>query len=128
MRPSLIAGCLLTVLGCEESRPSLPSPKAIGEAIEREAAEIRQRYSVQLADMDSQINELQVKVGDATGDVRAKLQNQLGTLRRMRDGLAARLEELRERGADTWRSAKPKLDDAFDDLKNAVQRMKEQTR
>lgn len=86
------------------------------EAIERKAHE-------ELASLQRQITELRGKVTKASDATRAELQKSLNELEKKKDGVKARLEELKGATDAKWHEVQEGVTTAMNELKQSYQKL-----
>jgi len=83
------------------------------------------RHTMQgkLDDLDKKLADLDAKSRKATGNTKAKIDNNLPTLHAQRDAFASNFSRLDTATASTWDATKARLDKEWDDLKAAVDKV-----
>jgi uncharacterized coiled-coil DUF342 family protein len=81
----------------------------------------QQTMENRLSQIGAKIDELQAKAQQAGADTRAKLHQQIETLKTKRDEVNQRLEEFNAAGESAWESLKAGLQNAWEDLCSAVE-------
>lgn len=74
--------------------------------------------------LDQRIDKLQAEVGAATGSAKQQMQASLDSLKRKRDALGARVNEMTASSSDAWSHTKQGFIDAFDELQSAYEKAK----
>jgi hypothetical protein len=80
----------------------------------------RHATTLELADLDKRISDLQAKEAKATGKAKADLDAALPRIRAARDHFAADFDNLETASAATWDAAKANIDKEWADLKVLV--------
>jgi hypothetical protein len=75
---------------------------------------------------DADIKELEAKTAKATGEAKAKSQQQLAELKKRRSAAAKKLSELGKATASSWDTAKQGFVDAFKDLRHSLDKAAEE--
>ena len=85
------------------------------------------RYAQKLSrKADADIKELQAKTAKATGEAKAKSQQQLSELKKRRAAASKKLGELGKATASSWDTAKQGFVDAFKDLRDSLDKAAEE--
>jgi uncharacterized coiled-coil DUF342 family protein len=74
----------------------------------------------QLDELNAQADELEKKIQHAEKDVQAKLQEQLDGLRKKRDQVMNKLEEMKAAGEDLWEKLVGEVEYAWEAFKHSV--------
>jgi chromosome segregation ATPase len=83
-----------------------------------------QKLKGQLDEWNAEIDKLEARAAQATGDARLTLEEQMTSLRRQRGEAKARLAQLQGATDDAWEQLKTGLDEAWASLKEGVDRAK----
>ena len=84
----------------------------------------QEKLEAQLKGWSGKITELQAKAGMAKADAKIELNKHLQTLRAKEEAAQQKLKELKDAGVEAWERAKPDLEKAIDNLKNAWESIK----
>jgi len=79
----------------------------------------RAKIEAQLDEWGARIDQLKAKAKQADADMRIKLDEQIQSLKKRREDLRGRLDELKKSSGDAWHSISEGIDHAMDDLKGA---------
>jgi len=77
----------------------------------------------QINDLDGQIQKLREQSLELQEKTRAKLQDQLSSLKQQRDTLLPRIEKLRDNSETAWHDIKENIQKAIEDLKASIDTM-----
>jgi len=80
----------------------------------------REKVEAQLESLDARIDLLKAKAKEAKADAKMKYEEQFENLRQKRQTVRTRLDELGEKGEQVWKELKSGVEDALDDLQNAI--------
>jgi uncharacterized coiled-coil DUF342 family protein len=80
----------------------------------------QEKIEAQLKEASAKIAELAAKADQAKADAKLQYQEQIKTLRTMRDELNRKLMRLNDAGEGAWEDIKKGLDDAWIDLKRSL--------
>ncbi|MEJ2313277.1 MAG: hypothetical protein P8Y85_00545 [Nitrospirota bacterium] len=107
--------------------------KDVGEAVGTTKAylaeqkeEFTKDMEAKLADYGSRIDELQKKADEATGDVKAKMDEQMKNLRNKQEAAQKKLDEIEESSGKAWEDLKAGADRTMEDLKKSYEDAKSQ--
>jgi chromosome segregation ATPase len=81
-----------------------------------------QKLKGQLDEWNAEIDKLEARAAQATGEAKLKLEEQMTSLRRQRGEAKARLAQLQGATDDAWEQLKTGLDDAWASLKDGIDR------
>ena len=80
----------------------------------------QEKIEAQLKEASAKIAELAAKADKAQADAKLQYQEQINSLRTMRDELNRKLMRLNDSGEAAWEDVKKGLEDAWSDLKRAI--------
>jgi TolA-binding protein len=80
------------------------------------------KLNAQLKEWNAKVDELRVKGQNATAEAKAQLNKQLEELAAKRSAAEKKLKELQSAGADKFQMLKQGVDQAWQDLRGAVER------
>jgi hypothetical protein len=113
--PLLVPAFVLVLAGCTVQADQ-----------DSKTAKKEETYRVQvrghLDKLEAQLKDLKVRAQKAGAETRAKLQPQIDALEKQTTALRRRLEELKDKGAAAWEAARPELDKAVKNLRDAFQK------
>jgi hypothetical protein len=75
-----------------------------------------------LRDTDAKIGELEAKAASASGEAKAKYEQEIAKLKTVRAETAARLEKMEKATGSAWNEAKRGFADAYSDLQSAYRK------
>ena len=79
-----------------------------------------QKRQAQLRQLDAEIDKLKAKAAEATADAKIELDRSLEAVRRHRETLRSRLDELADVGEDAWTEVRDGVEAAWKRLRSAL--------
>ncbi len=86
------------------------------------------RVASTLETLDDEIDRLAAKAEKAGQDAKIRYDEELAILRMKREAVRAKVQQVRDAGAGSWGTLKAGVQDAMDDLKNAIEKAVERLR
>ncbi len=86
------------------------------------------RVASTLETLDDEIDRLTAKAEKAGHDAKIRYDEELAVLRIKREAVRAKIQQVRDAGAGSWGTLKSGVQDATDDLKNAIAKAIERLR
>ncbi len=86
------------------------------------------RVASTLETLDDEIDRLTAKAEKAGRDAKIRYDEELAVLRMKRETVRTKVQQVRDAGAGSWGSLKSGVQDAMDDLKNAIEKAVERLR
>lgn len=128
---------LMTLLGCQKTSEtdranrdvqgeSKEAVQAINKALKTQKDEYKKKAEADLDRLDDTIKNYTEKFNKAEDDVKEKLKLQLDQLQRQRDHIRNKLKDLQGDTQDAWIEFKNGLDKAFSELKEGIEKGKDQ--
>jgi TolA-binding protein len=130
---ALFTGLVITSVSCQnmdgdkKESDKKEMKEDVEEAVEstktylsNEQQEIVDKFEARIDEADKNINELQDKMAEASGDVKQKLQERIDELKNQRNKAQKKLDELSQTTEEAWEDVKEGADEAFDELDQAI--------
>lgn len=86
------------------------------------------RVQSALRELDDAIDELAARAQKVDRDARIRYDEEIAVLRMKREAVGAKIQRLRDAGADSWGALKSGVLDSADDLRKAVEKAVERLR
>jgi len=86
------------------------------------------RVESALETLDEDIDRIAAKAEKVEADVRIRYDEEIDVLRMKQEAVRAKVQQVRDAGAGSWGALKRGVQDATDDLKNAVEKAVERLR
>jgi predicted nuclease with TOPRIM domain len=108
-----------------ESRPASVSKEAYATTrayTQEQMQAFRKQMESKLNEYGDKIDQLQAKAEELGGDAKAKAEQELSALRKKRDEVSEKLNELGSSSGNAWDQIKSGIDAAMEDLGNAYKK------
>jgi hypothetical protein len=106
----------------EERREAVDATQ---EQLKLEREKLERNLEEGLSELDAKMDRLAVRINEASGDAKARLQQEWDELKPQRDQARQRLDELKKSSAEAWRDLKAGAQSAFSELRESVNQASE---